>query len=172
MSVQSYIAKLDAIVKVNRQYPKKAGVIALKFTKDRFRARNWIGTSTEPWKQKKFPFNDHSAGTRSGALRRSYRITRSTTNLVVIGTDKVYAQAINDGASIKITDKMRKFWWAKHYELKKQGKSKEAQFWLNMAVTKKKHIIIPARRHIGESQYLTRDIERQITLDYSKALKA
>ena len=171
MSLKGYIAKLEAIERATKLYPKRAGVIALGFIKDRFRAQNWIGDRTEPWPRQRYPFGSGTPGTKTGALRRSYRITRSTPELVAIGTDKAQAQALNEGLKIPITDRMRRFFWAKHYEAAEAGKSRDADYWRGMATTKKKYFRLPRLQHIGESQYLTRKIERQITADFAKALR-
>ena len=172
--LKNYIRKLEAVQEVNKLYPKRAAVIALKFVKDRFRQENWIGDRTEPWKPRIFPQNRRNTltGKGGGSLRRSYRITRSTPQLAVIGTDKVYAPAHNEGMRIPVTEKMRKLFWAKHIDAKERSQIKEAQFWLNMATSKKGYIDIPRRKHIGESQYMVRQIERQVLADYNKALKS
>lgn len=171
MSLSGYIKKLEAVQRASKLYPKRAGVIALGFVKDRFRSRNWIGDRTETWRKQRYPLGSGTPGTKSGALRRSYRITRSNDTTVVIGTDKAQARALNEGLKIPVTDRMRKFFWAKHLEAKEAGKRKEMDFWRGMATTRKKYFQLPRYQHIGESQYLTRQIQRQMTADYARALK-
>lgn len=174
--VQSYIRKLEAVERVNRLYPRRAGMIALEFVKDRFRQQNWIGDRTETWPRRSYTIGGQGrntlTGKGAGSLRRSYRITRSNPQIVAIGSDKPYAVTHNEGMRIPITENMRGLFMAKHIDAKERGKVKDAQFWLNMATTKKKFIEIPRRQHIGESQYMIRKIERQFVADHTKALKS
>lgn len=168
-----YLKKLDAADKVNRKYPYRAAVLAVNFSKDRFRQQNWIGDRTEPWKKRQFNPGGRATltGKGSGSLKRSIRITSHNASRAVIGTDKAYAQAHNEGMKIPITDKMRGFFMAKAIELKESGKTKEASYFFAMASPKKKYITIPRRQFMGNSQYLTRQIDRQWVADIAKALK-
>lgn len=69
---------------------------------------------------------------------------------VKFGTN--YAQIHNAGGRIPVTPKMRKFFWAKYYETKKE-------VWRNMALNKKGYVEIPKR----EFALLTdEDIKRMI----------
>ena len=58
----------------------------------------------------------------------------------------------NDGDQIPVTQRMKKFFWAKHYEAEElRGKgSAEADFWKNMALKKPGgRIKIPRRHFLG-----------------------
>ena len=63
-----------------------------------------------------------------------------------------YASVHNDGDQIPVTQRMKKFFWAKHYEAEElRGKgSAEADFWKNMALKKPGgRIKIPRRHFLG-----------------------
>ena len=61
-------------------------------------------------------------------------------NGLTFGSSLPYASVHEFGASIKITDKMRSFFWAKWYESNEQN-----ELWKNLALTKKTHITIKPR---------------------------
>lgn len=95
-------------------------------------------------------------------LYDSIKILSITNKEIVIGVNEAeipYAQAHNEGASIEISDKMRKFFWAMHYKL--AGRGADADFYKNLAL-KKTPIIIPKRQFIGDSPELERRIEQAI----------
>ncbi|MEQ8685460.1 MAG: hypothetical protein RIE86_09210 [Imperialibacter sp.] len=173
MSLQAYIRKLEALEKVTRQQPYRSGVIALKFIKDRFVAQNWIDSRMEPWKDTQLPRAGRAilVGKGSGALKRAWRITSSNSQRVVIGNDRKYARAHNEGVKIVVTEKMRKFFWAKSYDLREAGKTKEADYYKNLALTKKKFFTLPRRQMAGNSARMMQLIDRQLLYAYTKALK-
>jgi phage gpG-like protein len=172
-SLSGFFRKLEAIEQVNKKYPYRAAVLAVNFTKDRFRQQNWIGDRTEPWDRRQFQPGGRNTlvGKGSGALKRSFRIVSHNSRRAVVGSDKPYARAHNEGARILITPKMRKFFMAKHIELKAAGRTQEAQYFLNLSVTKKKYFTIKKRQFAGESPYMIRQIDRQWAADNAKALK-
>lgn len=167
-----FFRKLDRVEQMYRNMPRVAGVIAVNFVKARFREQNWVDNATEPWAKRKLNPGGRATltGKGSGALRRSYRITRSGVGFVAIGTDKAYAQIHNEGGKIAITPKMRGFFFFKAKELKEAGRIKESQYYINLATTKKTHLRIPRRKHIGESAVLTRLIDRQMLADLNRVL--
>lgn len=149
--------------------PIKVGDTAVLFTKQRFAQKNWIGNSVEYWRpRKKFtrwgvtPRNKGRALlVDSGRLRRSVRIMNKTATSVTIGSDVPYAKAHNDGfrgaAQQTVSPHTRR--------LKKGGtttvKAHDRTIQQN----------IPRRRFIGQSQYLTKQIERIISSEIMKAIK-
>lgn len=169
-----FIRKLEAVERVNRKYPYRAAVLAVNFTKDRFRQQNWIGDRTESWDRRQFAPGGRATltGKGSGALKRSYRIVSHNTQRAVVGSDKPYARAHNEGAKILITPKMRNFFMYKSIQLRESGKNKEADYYRNLSINKKKYLTIPRRQYSGESRYLMRQIDRQYTADVAKALKS
>ena len=71
---------------------------------------------------------------------------------VIIRNSEVYAATHNDGEDIPVTEKMRRFFWAKHAEEKQRlgVDSPEAEFWKRMALKKPgSKITIPQRHFLG-----------------------
>lgn len=71
---------------------------------------------------------------------------------VLIFNNEVYAATHNDGEDIPVTERMKRFFWAKHIESKEQmgRESPEAEFWKRMALKKPGSTIrIPQRHFLG-----------------------
>ena len=119
----------------------------------------------QPWEKR---MHDYPRGTLmavTNRLRRSFRASVGRTS-VTFRSDAPYAAIHNNGGKIPITPRMRAFFWAMHYKnvgkmtQTKSGKvsksqrnvmlSGEAQFYKNMALTKKDSFTIPQRRIIGD----------------------
>ena len=114
----------------------------------------------------------------------------NTENSITFFTTLPYAAIHNDGGEIRVTKKMKRFFWAKYYETsgafgrKNNGErrndkrtvqlSTEAEFWKYMALMKEgKSIKIPRRRFLGvspEVEKAVRDIvEENITEHFTVA---
>ena len=83
-------------------------------------------------------------------------------NRVTVGVDSSikYAQIHNDGGKIEITPKMRRYFWAM---FKQTGDT----YYRGMALTQKKHFVIPQRQFIGN----TKAMEVRLTRRYIKELQ-
>lgn len=71
---------------------------------------------------------------------------------VIIRNNEVYAATHNDGEDITVTERMKRFFWAKHMEDKQRmgANSPEAEFWKRMALKKPgSKITIPQRHFLG-----------------------
>ena len=71
---------------------------------------------------------------------------------VIIRNNEVYAATHNDGEDITVTERMKRFFWAKHIEDKERlgANSPEAEFWKRMALKKPgSKITIPQRHFLG-----------------------
>lgn len=126
----------------------------------------------------------------TGRLRRSVR-SRMTDNSVTFYTTESYAAIHNDGGEIVVTQKMKRYFWRKHYEAtgsfgrKKDGSLRkdkrnaqlgsEAEFWKFMALKKAGTTIkIPRRRFLGNSPevermvrgIIERNLEEYINLEF------
>lgn len=127
-----------------RVLPVKVGREVTESVRENFRREGFYGQS---WKS---PYR-RTLGF-SGA-KGSYGTLLSGTNHLMSSTDYVpgrgnvrirnnadYAQVHNEGANIPVTPKMKKFFWAKHYEagggVKGKDISAEASFWQRMALKK------------------------------------
>lgn len=126
------------------------------------------GFFSEKWQRRKSPLRPGGAIlVDSGALRRSIS-SRSDAESITFFTSLPYAAIHNEGGEIKVTQKMKSFFWHKYYEAtgsfgrKKDGSPRkdkrtvqlgsEAEFWKLMALMKVgKSIKIPKRRFLGAS---------------------
>lgn len=124
---------------------------------------------SEAWERRKSPIRNEGRAilTDTGALRKSIG-SRTTENSITFYTTLPYAAIHNDGGEIVVTRKMKRYFWAKHYEAtgsfgrKKNGGlrndkrnrrlSTEAEFWKFMALKKEGSTIkIPRRRFLDTS---------------------
>ena len=74
---------------------------------------------------------------------------------VIIRYNKVYAATHNDGDDIGVTERMKRFFWAKHLEHKERmgANAPETEFWKRMALKKPgSRIKIPRRHFLGPSK--------------------
>lgn len=141
---------------------------------------------SEAWQRRKSPTRPGgSILIDTGTLRQSIS-SRTTENSITFFTTLPYAAIHNDGGEIKVTKKMKRFFWAKYYETsgafgrKKNGEwrndkrtvllSTEAEFWKYMALMKEgKSIKIPRRRFLGvspEVEKAVRDIVEENITEY------
>lgn len=115
----------------------------------------------------------------TGNLRRSIK-ARSDASSVTFSSDLPYAAIHNEGGEIKVTARMKRFFWHKYYECqggfkrRKDGSlsrsktqvrlSTEAEFWQHMALMKVGSVIkIPQRRFLGTSPQLEAQVRDIIT---------
>ena len=133
---------------------------AQTFFKSSFDNQGFTDLSFIPWVLR-MDTDPHKILMKSEALKDSIKITEATKNSVEItaGEGLPYAGIHNTGGTIevKVTDKMRKFFWAMFYA---SGLEK----WKGMALTKKDSFIIniPQRQYIGDSATLMQDIDEMI----------
>ena len=74
---------------------------------------------------------------------------------VIIRNTEVYAATHNDGEDIGVTERMKRFFWAKHLEHKERMgvNAPETEFWKRMALKKPgSRIKIPRRHFLGPSK--------------------
>lgn len=122
----------------------------------------------EAWQRRSSP--TRSGGSiliDTGKLRQSIS-SRTTDSSITFCSTQPYAAIHNDGGEIKVTARMKRFFWHKYHEAtglfgrKKNGErrndkrtiqlSTEAEFWKHMALMKEgKSIKIPRRRFLGAS---------------------
>lgn len=142
------------------------------------------GFFSEKWKRRKSPIRgDGHILLASGDLRKSIH-SRSDANSITFYSNLPYAGIHNEGGEIKVTARMKKFFWHKYYEAsgslgyRKNGSLRrnkrnrqlttEAEFWKLMALMKEgKTIKMPRRQFLGmapEVEKEVRDIiERNLT---------
>ncbi len=134
---------------------------------------------SEAWARRKSP--THPGGSiliDTGTLRKSIQ-SKSTESSITFFSTLPYASIHNDGGEIKVTRKMKRYFWHKYYATtgsfgrKKNGErrndkrtvqlSTEAEFWKHMALMKEgKSIKIPRRRFLGVSPEVEKTVKEII----------
>ncbi len=116
------------------------------------------------WPHKKFQNNSNSILNQSGKLRRSIRAAVKG-NAVVFTSSEPYAAIHNEGGKIRVTAKMKKFFWYKY------GQTKNEQ-WKWLALKKVGDVItIPERRFIGDAPEVKKIVEDIIKENVERAAK-
>lgn len=120
------------------------------------------------WSEAKMVGNRGSLMMRSGKLRGSIN-AKVRGNSIVFTSNMPYAALHNEGGTIKVTQKMKKFFWAKYIEAGKKGIQAE-QF---KALALKKvgdTISIEQRQFIGEHPQVIKAIEKIVNDNFKDAL--
>lgn len=157
----------DKFEQFQKQLPRLVGTTAVNHSRDNFKKQGYEGNK---WKRRKegSPRNTGRAIlVDTGTLKDSIRYWIVSEAAVLVGVDQSkvpYAQIHNEGGTIKITSKMRKFFWVMH---NKTGE----QFWKGLALTKKTHITIPKRQYLGVTKELDNQIKTAIEYYVKQILK-
>ena len=139
------------------------------------------GFFSEKWQRRKSPTRAGGAIlVDTGKLRRSIKST-STNESIVFSSDLPYASIHNEGGEIKVTRRMKAYFWHKYYEAtgsfgrKKNGElrkdkrtvqlSTEAAFWKCLALMKEGGSIkIAKRQFLGASPEVERAVREILSL--------
>ena len=123
------------------------------------------GFFTKAWARRKSPIRgDGHILVASGDLRKSVQ-SRSDATSITFFSSSPYAAIHNEGGEIKVTEKMKRYFWHKYYEAsgslgRKKNGSSNAEFWRAMALMKVgKTIKIPKRQFLG----MAPEVEREVT---------
>lgn len=134
------------------------------------------GFFAKAWQRRKSPTRGEGhILVDTGSLRRSIT-ARSDGSSITFSYTSPYAAIHNEGGEIKVTAKMKRYFWAKYYEAtgsfgrKKDGGlrntkknrqlSANAEFWKAMALMKVgKTIKIPKRQFLG----MAPEVEKEVT---------
>lgn len=148
------------------------GIEAKNHFRESFLNEGFTDKSLDKWasrKSKRLDKNDSKLLTYSGELGDSidFRVEGDT---VIISSDKQYAQIHNEGGIITVTDKMKKFFWAKHYEAAEAGADDIASQFKNLALAKQ--IKIEKRQFIGNSEVLNQAITNKLSRELDKIFKS
>lgn len=193
-------AELDDLMR--RRMPVIAGRMAKDHFQENFRLGGFVNVGLHKWAEaKRLSSGGTSAASRYGTLLSGRNHLFSSINYIPgeyrvrIENNVSYAPVHNWGGvtSPAVTDRMRRFAWAKFYEAsgkegkaatgKKKGKKEgspagsenpRAQFWKNLALTKKKKLSvrIPQRQFIGESKELNEAINARLESEIRKILNS
>lgn len=143
------------------------------------------GFFSEKWARRKSPLRPGGPILiDTGNLRRSVRSKVDTTSITFF-SDLPYASIHNDGGEIKVTAKMKRYFWHRYYQAqgsfgrKKNGEKRndkrtrqltsEAEFWQCMALMKVgQKIKIPRRRFLGTSPEVEQGVREIIEEELEK----
>lgn len=162
----------DNINRTIVRIPYKAAVMAVNFSKERFRKKNWLDSSERPWKKTKK--RKGSTLIKSGRLKRSIRQVHIGADYAIIGTDVPYARVHNDGGTIEGAETVRSHIRKahKHKDYTRAGKRVKAGTVRAHTVTAYKRKFkrtFVQRKFIGQSQHLTSQLTDMIQSEIQKA---
>lgn len=151
---------------IREQTARVAGVEAVKFFRGNFLKEGFVDNSFIPWPKSSSPFAGKRNLYKSGNLFRSIKKTVDTINKVVVIAEAEYADIHNNGGTIVVTEKMKRYFWAKYYELGETGA--KAEYCLGMALKEVgTPIKIPKRKFMGNSRVLMNKLE-QLNISITK----
>ncbi|WP_315157104.1 phage virion morphogenesis protein [Capnocytophaga leadbetteri] len=155
----------------------EAGVIAVNFSKDRFRFKNWIDKTAEKWQARKRP-DRGSLLLRTGRLKRSIRKIASGDYYVVVGTDVPYAQLHNEGGSVNKVAQVKAH--TRKVVIRQRRVNRRGNV-ISRAIgsrivnvrahNRKMNLTMPKRQFLGESELLMRRIEMHVNREFNKELQ-
>lgn len=184
--LKEFLKRIDAVADTYNRIPNEVAIIAVNFTKERFRDQAWLDRSREPWKErsKKRPGKKRSQTLLidKGRLKRSIRKVFVSQNLIIIGTDVPYAKAQNDGFTGTVNQHVKaheraktKFGVASRKSLKKSTRIEYGRVRVGTikvrSFNRKIRQNIPARPFIGASEALERRIFMHIYYRFEETLK-
>lgn len=147
--------------------PVKVGVAVRDSVRENFRQGNFYGG--DRWQEPlRVTLGFRGApGQRGPLLSGSNHLMMNTDyqplpGRVIIRNTEIYAATHNDGEDIGVTERMKRFFWAKHLEDKKRlgAESPEAEFWKRMALKKPgSKITIPQRHFLGPGPAVDRIVQ-------------
>jgi len=140
----------DKLEKASNRIVDDLNDYLLKFFKNSFDTKSFNNVKWKPSR------NNRNTLIDTGELKRSIRTVSKSLTEIHITSDTPYSAIHNEGGTIRITDKMRKFFWSKYYDTKNDN-------WKWMALTKKSYITIPKRQFMGEPNTLDKEINKIIT---------
>lgn len=111
------------------------GNFMIKEAKRSFASKSFNG---KLWK--KTILQSRSKGNTVRSLKK-----RIVGNSVKVYSNLLYTEIQNSGGKIKVTEKMKKYFWSQFYKTKNV-------FWKNAALTKKRYIILPERKYLDVTQ--------------------
>ena len=162
---------------MKREAARIAANEAQKFFKNSFVKGGFTDSAFHHWTGRISPLGGKKILYNQATLMHSIQPTEQTEQRIVITSDTPYSEIHNSGGTITVTPQMKKFFWAKYYELAgnvkktKSGKtsqsaanrklSAKAEYCKNMALMKVgSKIKIPKRQFMGDSPTLMRQLEQ------------
>lgn len=184
VDTSEFTRRMDAILNTYKTIPAEIAVIAVNFSKERFRDQAWMDETKHNWAKRKTQRGrerrNQTILVDTARLKRSIRKIKANSKQVIIGSDVPYAEIHNEGGEINKTVNVKSY-TVKSYERKSHTRTRKGRTETVKAYTVKSHTIeahtremnlkIPSRRFLGNSYTLQRRIELHITARFMKALK-
>ena len=154
-----------------RTIPLKVSVAMEEFAKENFRQGGFVDNGLTPWKRTmRQSFGTGEDALRTPLLSRERNLMNSvqhryTPYKATVFNNLEYADIHNQGGRIQVTERMRKFFWAKFYETKSE------MYKILALKPVGSYINIPKRQFIGSSATLNATIEGIIEAEVTKILK-
>ena len=165
--------------------PQKMGTVCVNFFKQRFLAQAWTDQSAVPWTQRKpnKRNNGRAILIKSGRLRNSIHIINSTAGSVTVGTDVPYAEIHNEGFNgvEQVSGFTRKRFQksmvqsTEVFNIKsRQGRRSTVKNEIGESNVRSfsRHMIMPKRQFIGNSQLLRHKLEQLIEKELKQIFKS
>lgn len=181
---------------MRRKMPVHAGRLAKDHYQANFRKGGYVNNGLHKWpKSRRLSSGGKDAASNYGTLLSSRNMLFGAIKYmpgdsqVKVSNDLVYAPAHNWGGTLHptVTPKMRKFAWAKYYQLgggqknategtksTKNEDPAEALKWKKLALTKKEKldVKVPQRQFLGESSELSEKIANKSEVEIRKILNS
>lgn len=185
--VENAVRRLNTLY--TRTLPVKVGTKAVSLTKKRFSDSSFNGRAWQEPYRRKLSFKGAQASYKT--LESGTKHLRDSTYFkpepgkVYIRNQVDYAQIHNDGGRIKVTAKMKRYFWYRYSAAKgarltkkrgglrktkgNEALTREAMFWRNMALKREGSLIRMPRRHFfgpdaNMSKEIRKIIERELQL--------
>jgi phage gpG-like protein len=170
--------------------PVIIGQMAVSHFKNNFRQSGFVNNGLQAWTPAKRIGKNNYAGNNYGTLLSGRNHLMNSIRYipgdakVTVGNSVEYATIHNEGGTFyshpAVTRKMRKFAWAKFYEIMGGRPAAgtpipvDAQKWRNLALTKKNKlnikVVMPKRQFIGDSKELNDKIANKFETEIAKIL--
>lgn len=164
----------DNINRTIARIPRKAAILAVNFTKERFIKKNWLDDHEYPWTKTKK--RKGSTLIKSGRLKRSIRQVHIGADYAIIGTDVPYARPHNDGLTVEGTEQVRAHARKSHKRKAYIRSGKRIKAGTVRAHTVKSHTrkfkhTFVQRQFIGQSQHLNNQLSEMIHNELQEAMR-
>lgn len=176
MSPEQFIQELQGKEREIQQaceriIPLKVSVAMEEHSKDNFRMGGFVDGGLHPWRRTmRQSLGKGEDFSRTPLLSRRRNLMNATKHRytpykATVYNDTKYADIHNDGGKIQVTERMRKFFWARYFDTK-------AEMFKILALKPVGSFInIPKRQFIGDSIELRHKVESIINGELTKILK-
>jgi phage gpG-like protein len=151
------------------QFPKKAGEMALHDVAENFRTESFDGVKWAPRKKK--DVRTRALLVKTGRLKRSVRIARTSNNSVTVTSNVPYAEIHNQGGSITLNARSELFKRNRNTKGNNKGKFTKGTTAGKGATYKQGSIKIPKRQFMGMSKNLQKQIGQSIDKSFDIIFK-